>query len=84
MFDDAVLQGYLPILFGKTVRALLSIASQGGLIAVIASFFCSQPTSLAAQPHASISWRQLCLLLAPFAIAYTLIILPSARHVRPL
>jgi hypothetical protein len=76
MFDYAQLQGQPPILFGKTVRALLAIASQGGLIAVIAAFFRSQPTSSAAQPHASISWRQLCLLFVPFTIAYTLIILP--------
>jgi Dolichyl-phosphate-mannose-protein mannosyltransferase len=75
-FDYAILQGQPPILFGKTVRALLTIASQGGLIALIASFFCSQPTSSAAQPHASISWRQLYLLFVPFTIAYTLIILP--------
>ncbi len=74
-FDYSLLQGQPPILFGKTVRALLTIAAQGGLIAVIASFFGSPPTSSAAQPHASISWRQLCLLFVPFSMSYTLIIL---------
>ena len=76
MFDYTWLKGEQPILFGKAVQASLTIASLGGLIGLIVSFFHTDPMAFAAQPSASISWKHLCTLLAPFAIAYTLIILP--------
>jgi hypothetical protein len=76
MYDYAVLQGEPPVLFGKAVGALLTIASLGGLIGLIASFFPSRRTPAPAQSSTSISWKLLCLLLGPFALAYMLIILP--------
>jgi hypothetical protein len=76
MFDFTLLQGDQPILFGKTIQALLTIASLGGLIGLIASFFPLRPRPSAQQSFASISWKQMCLLLAPFTAAYMLIILP--------
>jgi hypothetical protein len=76
MFDLTLLKGDPPILFGKAVQALLTIASLGGLIGLIASFFKAAASPSAAQKSASISWKHLSFLLAPFTIAYLLIILP--------
>jgi hypothetical protein len=76
MFDFTLLQGDPPILFGKGVQALLTIASLGGLTGLIASFFKVAASPSAAQKSARISWKHLCFLLAPFTIAYLLIILP--------
>ena len=76
MFDYTWLQGGQPILFGKAVQALLTIASLGGLIGLIASFFRAHPMPSTAHLSAGISWKRLCLLLAPFTIAYLFIILP--------
>ena len=75
MFDFTLIQGDQPVLFGRIIRALLTIASLGGLIGLIASFFSARSTAAAA-PSPSISWTQLCILLGPFTLAYLLIILP--------
>jgi hypothetical protein len=76
MFDFTLLQGDQPIVFGKLIQAVLTIASLGGLVGLIASFFAPHPASHVAEHPAAISWKQLCFLLAPFTIAYLLIILP--------
>jgi hypothetical protein len=75
MFDYTILHGTQPILFGAAIRTLLTIASLGGLIGLIASFFPVRPKP-AVKPSASISWKQLGILLGPFTLAYMLIILP--------
>jgi hypothetical protein len=58
------------------VRLLLTIASLGGLLGLIASFFISRPPALAAELPKAISWQQLTTLLVPFASAYFLLLLP--------
>jgi Dolichyl-phosphate-mannose-protein mannosyltransferase len=76
MYDFTLLQGKQPILFGKAVQALLTIASLGGLIGLIASFLPARPRPSTPQSLANITWTRMCLLLGPFTAAYMLIILP--------
>jgi hypothetical protein len=75
MFDFSQIYGNQPVLFGKPIQALLTIASLAGFIGLIASFLPLHP-KLASQPIGAISWKHLCALLLPFTLAYLLIILP--------
>jgi hypothetical protein len=74
------LQGPPPIFLHTPVRILLTIASIGGLLGLIACFTRSAkslpPTSIAT----GISWKQLNLLLTPFAAANILLLVPNATE----
>ena len=76
MYDYPVLHGEQPIVFGKTIQVLLTIISLGGFMGLAASFFPAQARRFSSQSQSGISWKQLCVLLLPFTVAYTLIILP--------
>ncbi len=76
IYGSSHLQGDPPIFLPHWVRLLLTIASLGGLLGLIASFFSSPPTAPAAELPKPISWNFLAMLLAPFAIAYTLLLVP--------
>ena len=76
IYDSSHLQGIPPTFLAPWVRLLLTIASLGGLLGLIASFFISRPPALAAELPKAISWQQLTTLLVPFASAYFLLLLP--------
>jgi len=78
IFEGIDLQGTPPIFLGSGVRVLLTILSLGGLIGLIASWFSTQPSPSASDSPSPISWKQLGMLLAPFTIAYTLLLIPRA------
>jgi hypothetical protein len=79
IYEGVHLQVNPPIYLHTGVRALLTIASFGGLLGLIASLLRPRGTPPpAGDPSTGISWKQLGVLLAPFTIAYTLLLLPRA------
>ncbi len=74
LFVGAALKGTPPVFLSLGLRGLLTFASFGGLVGLIASTFNGrrlQPTSQV--PH-ELSWKSLSILLAPFACAYILLL----------
>jgi hypothetical protein len=91
IYESSHLQGTPPIYLSHWVRLLMTIASLGGLLGLIASSFISRPPALAAEPSEAISWNSLAVLLVPFAVAYIVLLLPRAadstifdRYILPL
>jgi Dolichyl-phosphate-mannose-protein mannosyltransferase len=82
IFDGMQLQGTPPQFLDTVVQILLTIASIGGFFGLIASFFNSSHTTPAPDSSASISWKQLSILLVPFSIAYILLLIPRAAATR--
>jgi hypothetical protein len=78
VFDYVWLKGEPPILIHKGVQLLLTIASLGGLLGLVVSLFGSHRTPRAVDSSSEVSWAQLGVLLAPFAIVYTLLLIPRA------
>jgi hypothetical protein len=78
IYEGISLQGVTPLFLSPAVRVLLSIASFGSLLCLIASFLhtLSEPASV--RSTASLSWRQLAVLLGPFTLAYIVLLLPRA------
>jgi hypothetical protein len=70
--------GGYPIFLHTSVRALLTIASFGGLLGVIAVLLGRHLTSHSKEPSPGVTWKQLAVLLAPFAIANMLLLVPRA------
>jgi Dolichyl-phosphate-mannose-protein mannosyltransferase len=78
-FAYLILQGTPPAFLHRGVQALLTIATLGGLLGLIASFFLSRRNMPpVADSSITISWQQLGVLLVPFTLAYTFLLLPRA------
>jgi hypothetical protein len=75
-----VLQGLPPIFLHTGAQVLLTIASFGGLLGMIASLLRSRGMPPAVDSSAGVSWKQLGTLLVPFTIVYTLLLIPSAAR----
>jgi hypothetical protein len=70
------LRGSPPIFLNVGVQTLLTIASRGGLLGLIALLLCSRHTQPAVDATTTnVSWKQLAGLLAPFTLAYLLLLL---------
>ena len=76
IYGSSHLLGDPPLFLSNPVRLLFTIASLGGLLGLIVSLFLSRPTAPSAEVPEAISWKDLAILLLPFAIAYTLLLLP--------
>jgi hypothetical protein len=70
-------QGYSPIFLHLGVRILLTAASLGGLLGVIALLVRSDEVS-PVKISTGISWRELGVLLVPFSIVYMLLLISRA------
>jgi hypothetical protein len=77
-FEVFVDKGSAPLFLNTPIRFLLTILSLGGLLGLIASLVNSRKTPTTAPPTTAISWPHLATLLAPFSIAYLLILVPRA------
>jgi hypothetical protein len=77
-YQGVVLQGMPPLFLNTTVQILLTIASIGGLFGLIAAAFHRPHPIAASTPSPGISWKQLGVLLAPFTLAYMLLLIPRA------
>jgi hypothetical protein len=76
-YEGIITQGAPPLFLHTGVRVLLTILSLGGLLGLISSFFLRSHQALPHEaPSPLISWKQLCVLGAPFTLAYTLFLLP--------
>ncbi len=78
---DSVLNGAPSIFLHNWMQVLLTIASFGGLLGLIASFFRSSRTQPVAASSTEISWKQLGVLLTPFTGAYILLLMYRAATV---
>ncbi len=79
MYENPNIKGQLPVFVTPPYQILLAAASFAGLLSFLAAFALPS-TRLAATSSSSntISWRQLGILLGPFAAAYTFLLLPRA------
>jgi hypothetical protein len=71
-------QGYPPIFLHLGVRILLTAASLGGLLGVIASLVRSDGVSPVKEISTGASWKELGVLLVPFTIVYILLLISRA------
>lgn len=78
IFEYLFLKGAPPIFFNTGARVVLTLLSYGGLLGLIASHFRRRETASEVESAGTISWRQLGVLLGPFAIAYVLLLVPRA------
>jgi hypothetical protein len=72
------LHGATPVLLPLWLRILLTVASLGGALSLIVSLMDSKPESATASSARNLPWNQLGVLVAPFAIAYSLLLIPRA------
>jgi hypothetical protein len=78
VFPAAFLQGTPPTFLNTGVRVLFTIASLGGLLSLIALLVRPRPIPLSTGSGSGVSWNQLLLLAAPFAIANITLLIPRA------
>jgi hypothetical protein len=79
IFESIGLRGEPPIFLNRSVQVVLTVASLGGLIGLIASLLRTRGTPPpAAGSSTGVSWKQLGVLLAPFTIVYSLLLIPRA------
>jgi hypothetical protein len=71
----SVAQGMPHVFFPLWIQGLLTVISFGGLIGLVLSFFNKQCHQQVVSERASISWKQLGILLGPFAVAYTFLLI---------
>jgi hypothetical protein len=77
------LQGQPPLFLHTGLQILITILSVGGLLGSFASFSRPRPSELpfpASSTSTSLSWEQLGILLAPYSIIYTLLLIPRATN----
>ncbi len=84
IYESMALHGHPPIFLHPWLRVLLTIASLGGALGLFSSFFRPQNSTPRTQDprppstSATISWSQLGMLLTPFTLAYSLLLIPRA------
>lgn len=78
MYSEGHLFGLQPIFLPHGLRLLFTIGSLGGLLGLILSFFWVRRPAPPTDIPAILPWNQLLILLTPFALAYTLLLLPRA------
>jgi hypothetical protein len=72
------LHGLPSVLIPAWLVILLTIACLGGLLGLIATFIESKPTTPANSPTPVLRWKQLGILVTPFAIANIVMLIPRA------
>jgi hypothetical protein len=78
IFEGINLKGGPPLFLHLEIQILLTIAALGGLIGLIASLLATRSTSSDVESSTALPWKQLGILLAPFTIAYSLLLIPRA------
>ena len=76
-YEFIILKGNAPRLLSRGVQVLLTIVSFGGVYGMIASLRLRATTDAVAMPT-GISCRQLGVLLGPFSVVYTFLLIPRA------
>ncbi len=77
-YSTVDIAGKLPVFLHTGMRVVLTVASLGGLLGLIV--FLLHPSKVSSGTDNTLypGWRQLGILLAPFATVYTLILIPRA------
>jgi hypothetical protein len=80
IYEGVLMQGKPPRFLSTPVQILLTIFTLGGLFGFIATVFRRPPpiASDAPSPSLSLSWKELGIVLAPFTLAYILLLIPRA------
>jgi hypothetical protein len=78
IFEGINLKGTPPIFLHSEIQILLTVASLCGTCGLIVSLLASRRTPPSTTSSPNISWKQLGVLLAPFVIAYSLLLIPRA------
>jgi hypothetical protein len=76
MYEGIVLHAP-PQFLGVKAQILLTVLSLGGALGVVAVIFQTGRTSSPLEASAGISWKQLGVLLLPFELAYTLLLIAA-------
>jgi hypothetical protein len=75
---NAFIKGTPPIFLPTGVQVLLTIISLGGLLSLIALLLRRHPIPLSTDTRTGVSWNQLMVLAAPFAVANIILLIPRA------
>lgn len=75
---ESLSQGLPHVFLPLWVQGLLAVVSLGGVIGLVLSFFATRPLQEVDSETVSISWRQLGILLGPFAAAYVALLIYRA------
>jgi hypothetical protein len=78
IFAAVLLRGEPPIFLNKAEQVVLTIVSLGGLIGLLTSLLRLRREAPVEPSAAAISWKQLGVLLGPFAAVYALSVVPRA------
>jgi hypothetical protein len=78
IIDVFSVPGVPPTFLGTGVRVLLTIASLGGLTGLCALLLRRKRAAPSNDSSAGISWNQLALLVVPYTIAYSLLLIAAA------
>jgi hypothetical protein len=76
-YQTVYLKGFPPIFLHTRLRIFLTVASLGGMFGVFASLLRERKVSPSPDSPTAISSQQLTFLLAPFTIAYILLLIPA-------
>jgi hypothetical protein len=71
------LYGHPPVFLHIKAQILLTVAALGGLLGLVAVIFQSRPALPREVSTGVLSWGQLCVLLLPFSLAYTLLLVAA-------
>jgi len=74
-------QGIAPVFFHSWIQVVLTLATFAGVTGMIVLFIRSSRTSLGKDPSTLISWNELGVLVVPFSIAYTLLLVVRAAAI---
>jgi hypothetical protein len=77
-FEVPYLKGEAPLFLHRGTQAALTILAIGGLFCFLATLARPSQCSPSTTPPAAPTWKQLGILLGPFTLAYTLLLVPRA------
>jgi hypothetical protein len=75
VYEFMILNGNPPIFLSRAVQAVFTIVSVGGVLGLVSMLTRRE---VVRESSAGISWRQLGVLLGPFAVVYGLLLIPRA------
>jgi len=75
VYEFMILKGNPPLMLNRAVQAVFTIVSVGGVLGLISLLRTRETVR---EDSAKISWRQLGVLLGPFAAVYALMLIPRA------
>jgi hypothetical protein len=79
IFEAPWLKGEPPLFLHRSTQAILTTLSIGGLLCILSTLTRPrQPSTLT--PQAAPTWNHLAILLGPFTLAYTLLLVPRAAN----